>query len=124
MTRKFSKSIICLVAVLCMFCSSVTVFAENGDVDFDFNIQPIEPTTQEQIVETEKETERETEKETEAETKKPVEKTTRPQTTKAPDNVNNNTNSNNGNNANETTSLTPFPINTSSGSMFLIPFDF
>lgn len=100
MTRKFSKSIICLVAVLCMFCSSVTVFAENGDVDFDFNIQPIEPTTQEQIVETEKETERETEKETEAETKKPVEKTTRPQTTKAPDNVNNNTNSNNGNNAN------------------------
>ena len=98
MTRRFSKIIVCLIAILCMLCGSVTAFAENGDVDFDFNIQPIEPTTQEQIVETEKETE----KETVAETQKPVEKTTRPQTTKAPDNSNNvnNNNSNNNNNNN------------------------
>lgn len=83
MTRKFSKIIICLIAILCMFCSSVTVFAENGDVDFDFNIQPIEPTTQAETipVETEKEIEKETEKETEKQTEK---NTTEKQTTEKP----------------------------------------
>ena len=83
MTRKFSKIIICLIAILCMFCSSVTVFAENGDVDFDFNIQPIEPTTQATTVpaETEEETEKETEKQTEKNT---TEKQTTEKTTKKP----------------------------------------
>ena len=103
MTRKISKIIISTIAIMCIFCSSLTAFAENGDVDFDFNIQPIEPTTQQQVDETERETEKETEKQTEkvteAETKKPTEKPTKPNTTEAPLNPDN-SNTNNNNNVN------------------------
>ncbi len=101
MTQKFLKTIICTVAVMCLFCNSLIAFAENGDVDFDFNIQPIEPTTQEEIIETEEETEKETEKPTQKPTQKPAEKTTKPQTTKEqqiPDDDNSGNNSNNNNN--------------------------
>lgn len=73
MTRKIFKFIVCVTAIMCLFCNSFVAFAENGDVDFDFNIQPIEPTTQEEVVETEKPTE----KPTEATTKKPTEATTK-----------------------------------------------
>lgn len=110
MTQKFSKIIICIIAIMCLFCNTFVAFATNDDVDFDFNIQPIEPTTQEEAVETEKETEKEselvtekeTEKETVEETKKPTKKPTKPETTKANQtqgNANNNSNNNN-NNAN------------------------
>ena len=87
MSQKFLKIVICTILLMCLFCSLSTVFAENGDIDFDFNIQPIEPTTQAETVpaetekETEKETAKETEKETEKETKKETEKTTEKQTT-------------------------------------------
>ncbi len=90
MTQKISKIIICVIATLCLFCGSLTVFAENGDLDFDFNIQPEVPTTQQESVpeETEKETEeekteKETEKETQKPTQKPTKKPTKPHTTEA-----------------------------------------
>ncbi len=90
MTRKISKIIICAIAALCLFCSSLTAFAENGDLDFEFNIQPEEPTTQRESapVETETETEKVTEKQTtekitEATAEKTTIKTTKPQTTEA-----------------------------------------
>lgn len=106
MTRKISKIFICTVAVLCLFCSSVTVFAENGDLDFEFNIQPEEPITQLETVpaETEEETQQvtekqTTEKETEKETEKTTKKPTKPHTTEEEDEpVYNNTPVNNGNN--------------------------
>ncbi len=98
MAQRFSKIIICTIAIMCLFCNALTAFAENGDVDFDFNIQPIEPTTQEQVIETEEETEKETEKPTQKPTQKPTEKPTKPQTTKAPQIPDNNNNSNNINN--------------------------
>lgn len=83
MTKKFLKTIICTVAVMCLFCNTFIAFAENGDVDFDFNIQPIEPTTQEELVETEEPTEEPTQaptkKPTEAPTEKPTKKPTKPQ---------------------------------------------
>ncbi len=108
MIQKISKILICTVAVLCLFCSSVTVFAENGDLDFDFNIQPVEPTTQEEILpsesetETEKQTEKETKKETEKETtEKPTKKPTKPYTTEPDDEPVYNNNNNNGNNVNQ-----------------------
>lgn len=85
MTRKFSKIIICLIAALCMFCNSLTTFAIDSDLDFDFNIQPEVPTTLEETVpvETEKPTEKETEKPTEKETtEKPTKRPASPQTTK------------------------------------------
>ena len=93
MIRKFLKINICLIAILCMFCSSLTAFAEPGDLDFDFNIQPIEPTTQAETVpvETEKETEKETVKQTEKQTEKetaekvtqrPTQRPAAPQTTR------------------------------------------
>ena len=108
MTQRFSKIIICIIAVMCLFCNTFVAFATNDDIDFDFNIQPIEPTTQEEVIETEKETEieTETEKETAEETKKPVQKPTKPETTKAnqtqgnSNNNNSNNNNNNNNNAN------------------------
>ena len=104
MTQKFSKIIICVIAIMCLLCNTFVAFAENGDVDFDFNIQPIEPTTQEQVIETEKEAERETEKETEKVTEKETEaetkKPTKPQTTKAPQQQNNANNNNNSSNNN------------------------
>ena len=85
MTKRFLKTIICIVAVMCLFCNTFIAFAENGDVDFDFNIQPIEPTTQEEIVETEEPTEEPTQaptkKPTEAPTEKPTKKPTKPQET-------------------------------------------
>ena len=85
MTKKFLKTIICTVAVMCLFCNTFIAFAENGDVDFDFNIQPIEPTTQEEIVETEEPTEEPTQvptkKPTEAPTEKPTKKPSKPQET-------------------------------------------
>lgn len=94
MTIKTLKTIVCVIATLCLFCSSLTAFAENGDLDFDFNIQPEVPTT---VVETEKpteeETEKPTEKETEKETKKETEKPTKAETTKAQAHNNNNNNS-------------------------------
>lgn len=97
MTQKISKIIICTIAIMCIFCSSLTAFAENGDVDFDFNIQPIEPTTQEEVIETEEPTEAPTEKPTEEPTKKPDKKptevqTTRPQSRPQDDNQNNQNN--------------------------------
>ena len=83
MTKRFLKTIICTVAVMCLFCNTFIAFAENGDVDFDFNIQPIEPTTQEEVVETEEPTEEPTQaptkKPTEAPTEKPTKKPTKPQ---------------------------------------------
>lgn len=93
MIRKFLKIYICMVAVLCVCCSSLTAFAVEGDLDFDFNIQPEIPTTQEETVpvETEKETEKETVKQTEKQTEKattekatqrPTKKPTSPQTTR------------------------------------------
>lgn len=120
MLRKFLKINICIIAMLCMFCSSFTVFAEPDDLDFDFNIQPIEPTTQAETipVETEKETQKETEKQTEKETEKvtqrptqkptqsPTRRPTDPQTTRRenpePDNnVWQGNNNDNNDNANE-----------------------
>lgn len=87
MTRKFSSIIICVIAILCLFCSSVTVFATNDDLDFDFNIQPEVPTTLEETVpnETEKETEKPTRKPTEKPTEKPTQRPTKPQTTEQED---------------------------------------
>lgn len=83
MTQKFLKTIICAVAVMCLFCNTFIAFAENGDVDFDFNIEPIEPTTQEEIIETEEPTEEPTQaptkKPTEAPTEKPTKKPSKPQ---------------------------------------------
>ncbi len=107
MTQKFLKAIICFIAILCMFCSFSTAFAENGDVDFDFNIQPLEPTTQAETVpvETEEETEKETQKQTEKETtEKPTKKpasthTTKPKETQV-SNDNANANYSSGQNAN------------------------
>lgn len=106
MTRKISKILICAIAVLCLFCSSLTAFAENGDLDFEFNIQPEEPTTQQETVpaETEAETQQvtekqTTEKETEKETEKTTKKPTTPHTTEEEDEpVYNDTPVNNGNN--------------------------
>ena len=103
MTQRISRIIICIIAIMCIFCSSLTAFAENGDVDFDFNIQPIEPTTQEEIIETEEPTEEPTEKPTEAETEKPTKKPdnkptqsqeTRPQQRPQENNQNNQNNQN------------------------------
>ena len=87
MIRKFLKTNICIIAMLCVFCSSVTAFAVDGDLDFDFNIQPEVPTTQAETipVETEKETEKATEKETEKQTEKQTEKETTEKPTKKPD---------------------------------------
>lgn len=87
MTRKIKKISMCIIAVLCLFCSSVTAFAVDGDLDFDFNIQPEVPTTQEETIpiETEKVTEKETEKVTEKETEKQTEKETTEKPTKKPD---------------------------------------
>lgn len=93
MIRKILKINICMIALLCVFCSSLTAFAVDSDLDFDFNIQPEIPTTQEETVpvetekETEKETVRETEKQTEKETtekatQRPTKKPTSPQTTR------------------------------------------
>ena len=82
MIRKFLKLNICIIAILCMFCSSLTVFAEPGDLDFDFNIQPEIPTTQEETISVE--TEKETEKQTEKETEKQTEKETKPRPTQSP----------------------------------------
>lgn len=102
MTQKFLKIIICIIATMCLFCSSLTAFAVDSDLDFDFNIQPEVPSTQEETVpvetekETEKETVRETEKQTEKETtekstQRPTKKPTSPQTTtqenREPDNA-------------------------------------
>ena len=80
MILKFSKIIVCLVAVGCLLGNSFTAFATNADLDFEFNIQPEIPTTEEETVavETEKETEEPTEKET---TEKPTKKPTKPHTT-------------------------------------------
>ena len=100
MTIKALKTIVCVIATLCLFCGSLTAFAENSDLDFDFNIQPEVPTT---IVETEpEETEKETEKPTEKETEKPTKKPTKVEETKAQSN-NNNNNSNNNSSANVNT---------------------
>ena len=93
MIRKILKINICMIALLCVFCSSLTAFAVDSDLDFDFNIQPEIPTTQEETVpvetekETEKETVRETEKQTEKETtekasQRPTKKPTSLQTTR------------------------------------------
>ncbi len=99
MTKKFLKTIICAVAVMCLFCNTFIAFAENGDVDFDFNIQPIEPTTQEEVVETEAPTEEPTEaptkKPTEAPTEKPTKKPTKPQETRPQERPQNNQANNN-----------------------------
>ena len=86
MIRKFLKINICVIAVLCVLCSSLTAFAVEGDLDFDFNIQPEIPTTQEETVpvETEQETERETEKEIETETEKKPNKETTEKPTERP----------------------------------------
>ncbi|MBQ7116187.1 MAG: hypothetical protein IJN94_07220, partial [Clostridia bacterium] len=66
MSQQFLKITVSTILMMCLLCSLSTVFAENGDIDFDFNIQPIEPTTQVETIpaETEKETEKETVKET------------------------------------------------------------
>lgn len=77
MTKKFLKTIICVAAVMCLFCNTFVAFAENGEVDFDFNIQPIEPTTQEEVIETEEPTEEPTEASTKKPTEKPTEKPTK-----------------------------------------------
>ncbi len=106
MTKKILKVFICSVATLCLLCSSMTVFAENDDLDFEFNIQPEEPTTQLETVptETEEETQQVTEKqtteeETEKETEKTTKKPTKPHTTEEEDEpVYNNDPVNNGNN--------------------------
>ena len=98
MTRKFLKTIICSIAVLCLLGGSLTAFATNNDVDFDFNIQPIEPTTQATTVpiETEKETEKQTEKNTTEKqtTEKPTKKPTSAQTTKPKETQSSNGNAN------------------------------
>ena len=98
MSQKFLKITVCTILIMCLFCSLSTAFAENGDVDFDFNIQPIEPTTQVETApsetetepeekpekETEKESEKETQKETEKETEEETERETEKQTTEKP----------------------------------------
>ncbi len=102
MTRKISRIIICTIAIMTLFSSTLIAFAENGDVDFDFNIQPIEPTTQEEIIETEEPTEEPTEaptkKPTEAPTEKPTKKPTRPQETRPQERPQNNENNQANNN--------------------------
>ena len=105
MTKRFLKTIICIVAVMCLFCNTFIAFAENGDVDFDFNIQPIEPTTQEEVVETEEPTEEPsqapTKKPTEAPTEKPTKKPTKPQEAPQERPQNNQNNQNNQANDNQ-----------------------
>ena len=85
MTKKFLKTIACAAGIMCLFCNTFIAFAENGVEDPDFNIQPIEPTTQEQIIETEASTEKPTQaptkKPTEAPTEKPTKKPAKPQET-------------------------------------------
>ena len=115
MILKFSKTIICLVAVMCLLGTSLVAFAVEGDLDFDFNIQPEIPTTQEVTVsvetpkETEKETEKQTEKQTEKETsKKPTKKPTKPHTTeKREEPQDNNVNVNVNNSVEETSTTQP-----------------
>ncbi len=105
MTKKFLKTIICAAAIMCLFCNTFIAFAENGDVDFDFNIQPIEPTTQEQVVETEAPTEKPTEaptkKPTESATEKPTKKPTAQETASQERPQNNQSNQNNQANDNQ-----------------------
>lgn len=86
MIRKILKINICVIAVLSVLCSSLTAFAVEGDLDFDFNIQPEIPATQEETVqvETEQETEKETEKETQKETEKKPDKETTERPTQRP----------------------------------------
>lgn len=107
MTRKFLKINICIIAILCIFCSSLTAFAVDGDLDFDFNIQPEVPTTEEITVpvETEKETEQETVKETEKQTEKETtekqtQRPTVPQTTERKNPASDNDESQGNNSAN------------------------
>ncbi len=102
MTQKIFKIIICSVAIMCMFCSTVTVFAEPGDVDFDFNIQPVEPTTQEEVVTTEPETQEEVteEKQTQEETEEKTEDETTKKPNKPRPTQSQATNNNSGNNNN------------------------
>lgn len=107
MRQKIVKIIVCVIAIMTLFSNSLIAFAENDDLDFDFNIQPIEPTSQEEIIETEKETEKETERETKEETKeettqKPKPKPTKPQETKAPE-THRNDSDNGGNDVNVNT---------------------
>ncbi len=86
MTKRFIKIISCVFVILCLFCGSFSVYAEETTLDYEINIQPVvsEPETDEETEEqteeklTEKET---TEKETE---KKPTQKPTQ-KPTKAPE---------------------------------------
>lgn len=107
MTKRISRIIICAVAIMCLFSSTLVAFAENGDVDFDFNIQPIEPTTQEEVVDpeepTEEPTEAPTEKPTKAPEEKPTKKPTKPQATSPQEKPQNNQN-------NTTQAVTQAPV--------------
>ena len=109
MIKNFLKTIICAIAIMCLFCNTFIAFAENGVEDPDFNIQPIEPTTQEQIIETEAPTEKPTQaptkKPTEAATEKPTKKPTKPQETASQERPQNNQ-SNQNNQANDNQQVT------------------
>ncbi|MGN1316900.1 MAG: InlB B-repeat-containing protein [Acutalibacteraceae bacterium] len=96
MTQKIFRIFVCTVALFCLLCSTMTVFAETESVTYEFNIDPELPPTQESTVpdETQEETEEQTEEET-------TQKTTKPQTTKAENKPQQN--SNTGGNANNNT---------------------
>lgn len=84
MRNKTLKSLIGIIVVLCLFCGSVTAFAENGDLDFDFNIQPVIPATTEEAEPEMSEEVTETKAEiTEKEEKNTSTATTRPRVTRA-----------------------------------------
>ncbi len=83
MILKISKIIICVIVAMSLFCSSMTVFAE-PEVDFDFNIQPVEPTTQKVADTTESETKKNDKTDKDDEADKEVEKDTTKSETKAP----------------------------------------
>lgn len=92
MTKKILKIFVCTMAMLCLFCSTLTAFAETESVTYEFNIDPELPTIQESTDSEETEDESDTPNTTEKVTKKP----TKPQTTKDEKN----TQSNNGNKVN------------------------
>lgn len=96
MTKKLFKILFCVVMIGCIFCSSMSVFAEESTLDYEINIQPNLPTTEAtEPVTDEPTTEEETQKPTTTDAPtQPEEEPTREQS------GGNNNNSNSGNNDN------------------------